>query len=76
MGIPKYLKNEPNVCPMCEEDCEIVDSGIEDGCAYTKCYCPKCDIEWEENFSIEYCGYNLRDEDGNMILYDHEGKEI
>lgn len=72
------VKTEPNICPQCGEDVltECIDSGFEDACAFTKHFCPTCGAEWEENYAVEYCGYNIADENGHTIIYNAEGEEV
>ena len=71
-------KTQPSVCPECGEDVltEETESGFEDMCAFTKHFCPCCGAEWEENYSVQYCGYNKTDENGQTIIYDAEGEEV
>ena len=71
------LKNEPFICPFClsAENVESLDNGVEDMCAYEKLHCCACDVEWEDNFSLSYCGYNIATDSGHLI-FDEKGEEI
>lgn len=70
-------KTHAIVCPICGNENTIeVDSGFEDMCAYTKHHCDMCGAEWEENYSVEYCGYNICNEYGQTVIYDAQGEEI
>ena len=71
-------KIDPYVCPKCgtHENIESLESGLEDMCGFEKLHCCACDCEWEENYSLNYCGYNMEDENGQTIIYDERGEEI
>ena len=70
-------KTREIVCPICgNEDTTEMGSGFEDMCAYTLHHCAKCGASWEENYSVEYCGYNICNEDGQTVIYDAQGEEI
>ena len=71
-------KIEPFICPFClsAENVESLDSGIEDYCGYEKLHCCECSIEWEENFTLAYCGYNITNEKGETTIYNELGEEI
>ena len=70
-------KNRPFICPICGNENIVEDgSGLEDLCAYVCCHCEMCGAEWEENFSTEYCGYNLRNEYGKTVVYNELGEEV
>ena len=65
------------ICPICSNENTIeIDSGFEDMCAYTKHHCDICGAEWEENYSVEYCGYNMLNEYGQMVIYGAQGEEV
>lgn len=70
-------KTTPCICPKCGNENTIeLSSGFEDMCAYTHNHCGICGAEWEENYSVEYCGYNMEDENGHTIIFNAEGEEI
>ena len=70
-------KTHEMVCPICGNENTIEDSsGFEDMCAYTRNHCEMCGAEWEENFSTQYCGYNLLNEDGQITIFDAQGEEV
>ena len=69
-------KTNPCICPKCANENTVeVDCGFEDMCAYTRNRCEMCGAEWEENYSVEYCGYNITDNNG-CVIYDAQGDEI
>jgi hypothetical protein len=53
-----------------------MSSGFEDMYAYSHMRCRDCCAEWDDNFAVEYCGYNIETEDGDTKIYNAEGKEI
>ena len=70
-------KTEAWICPVCNSNNTTETSnGFEDLCAYSHMRCEDCGAEWEDNFSVEYCGYNIHTEDGDTIIYDTKGDEI
>ena len=70
-------KTREVVCPICgNENTTETGSGFEDMCAYTTNHCEMCGAEWEENYSVQYCGYNIRNEYGQTVIYGANGEEI
>jgi transcriptional regulator NrdR family protein len=73
----KMVKTHAMICPICGNENTVEDSsGFEDMCAYTRNHCEICGAEWEENYSVEYCGYNIADENGQTVIFDAQGEEI
>jgi transcription elongation factor Elf1 len=73
----RMAKTHAMICPICGNENTVEDSsGFEDMCAYTRNHCEICGAEWEENYSVEYCGYNIADENGQTIIYNAEGEEV
>lgn len=70
-------KTQEWICPLCNsDDTTEMSSGFEDMCAYSHMRCDRCGAEWDDNFSVEYCGYNIETENGDTKIYNAEGKEI
>ena len=65
------------VCPICNSNNTTeLHSGFEDMCAYSHMRCEDCGAEWDDNFSVEYCGYNIHTEDGDTKVYNAKGEEV
>lgn len=65
------------ICPICNSNHTTeMSSGFEDMCAYSHMRCDKCGAEWDDNFSVEYCGYNLFNEYGQLVIFDAQGEEV
>ena len=73
----KMAKKREWICPICNsDDTTEISIGCEVLCAYSLLRCDKCGAEWDDNFSVQYCGYNIETEDGDTKIYNAEGKEI
>lgn len=59
-------KQHAYICPTCGEmkTIDFIESSLEDGIAYERMRCWKCGEEWENFYSIQYCGYTA----GNTVF--------
>ena len=64
-------KREMCVCPKCGNDTtEMKDFEMDIDCLWTAWYCPECEEQWSEYYTLTYDGYSH-----NGKVYYAEGEE-